>query len=372
MALSLGTLGPDASFGDVAEWLADAADSLVTEGNSALESLQSLQDVDFGSIGATPLYNGTQWYTFAAGIGNAPSAPVLNTVNLNDLLNQIKLLTPPGAPTVSFNYSDPGFTGQLRATVADKLLYDLINGGYGIDINDEQALFNRQRDRSAQLLSENEMNVARQNSATGFPLPQGILSKQMDKARSEYVAGLSGTNRDIALERAKLYVENRRRVIDQALQYENQSIELYNAYQNRLLLAARTQVEMAVFLYDAAIRLFTSRLEALKVQADTNLSINNALAAIHASEVNAFVAKTNAIIQSARVDMENSRNASTHARYVWESQVQVTRDQIAQLVATTDNRRDIAKWLSNFFRTGLGSAMNGINGLAVNTAEVEA
>jgi len=372
MALSLPVLATNADFGAVADWLAQASSAIVEEGNSALSTLQDLVDVDFSSVGTTPLYNGTQWYTFAAGIGNAPAAPTLAEVPLIDIINQIKLLTPPNAPTVSFNYVEPGYTGVLMSTIQDKLLYDLINGGYGIDINDEQALFDRTRDREAQLLSENEMNVMRQNAATGFPLPQGILSKQLDRARSAYVSKLSDTNRDITLERARLYVENRARTIDQALRSEEQHYALYNAIQNRLLLAARTEVEMAVFLYDAAVRLFTSKLEALKAQADTYLSVNQALAVIHSAEVNAFVAKTNAIIQSARIDMENSRNAAEHARNIWASQVQVTRDKLSQLVATTDNRRDIAKWLSDFFRTGLGSAMNGINGLAVNTAEVDA
>lgn len=372
MPLSLPTMGVNPNFQEVADWLAAAASALVSEGNSALQSLQQLADVDFGSVGTTPLYNATQWAVFASGIGTAPTAPTLTTVPLDTLIQQIQLLTPPNTPTVSFSYNEPGFVGQLRPTVADKLLFDLLNGGYGIDVNDEQALFDRSRDRENQLMSENEMNVVARQAGTGFPLPQGALYKQMDKARSDYVAKVSGVNREITLERSRLFVENRRRVIEQAIQYEGQGIELYNAIQNRTLLAARTEVEMAVFLFDSGVRLFTSRLAALTAAATTQLGINQALVGIHTAEVNAYAATANALIQAARVDMQNSKNASEHALNVWQSQVQVTRDEIEQLVATTNNRRDIAKYLTDFFRTGLGSAMNGINGLAVQNSEVEA
>lgn len=369
MTISFPSLDANPNFQDVAEWLTEASNALVGEGNAALEDLKALADIDFTSVGTSAPYNATQWAIFLNGIGQAPTPPVLTTTNLNTILQQILLLTPPVAPTLTFSYNDPGYNSQLRQYVADKLIFDLINGGYGIDVNDEQALFDRARDREAQLLSENELNVTRQAAGTGFPLPQGALFKQLEKARSEYVAKNSSVNRDIALKRADLFVANRRQVIEQAMKYEDQGIELYNAIQNRTLLAARTQVEMAVFLFDSGVKLFQSRLAALTSQVESQLAINQALVNIHASSVAAYAATVNAAVQGARVDLENSKNSAEHALNVWRSNVQITSERLRQLVADVDNRRDVAKYISEFMRTGLGSAMNGINGLAVQTGE---
>lgn len=372
MPLSFPTLNNNPNFQDVAEWLTSASSAIVAEGNAALNDLKALADIDFTSVGTSAPYNATQWAIFLNNIGTAPAAPTLTTVPLNTIIQQIQMLTPPSAPVVSFNYSEPGYTSLLRPSVADKLLFDLINGGYGIDTNDEQALFNRARDREAQLLSENESNVLRQAASTGFPLPQGSLYKQMEKARAEYVAKNSGVNRDIALKRAELFVANRRQVIEQALKYEDQGIDLYNAIQNRQLIAARTQVEMAVFLFDAGVRLFTARLQALTSQADSQIAINRALVDLHTSQVSAYAAAVNAAVQGARVDLENSKNAADHALNVWRSNVQVTSERLAQLVADVSNRKEVARYISDFMRTGLGSAMNGINGLAVQTGDAPA
>lgn len=369
MSLSFPTLGPNPSFQSVATWLTESSAALVAEGNAALDELKDLADVDFGDVGTSPVYNGTQWAYFAGQIGAAPSRPVIPTVNLNAILQQIMLLTPPNAPVVSFSYTDPGFVGVLRPTVADKLLFDLINGGHGIDINDEQALFDRARDRENQLMVQNEQEVIRRATATGFPLPQGVLSKQLEAAQMARVGKLSDVNRDIALKRADLFVANRRQVIEQAIQFESQGIELYNAMQNRSLLAARTQVEMAIFLYDAGIKVFQSQLAALTAQIEANLAVSTSIVNLYTADVGAYSATVNALMQSARIDMENSKNMLERDLRVYTSQVQIVQDRLAQLIASVSNRRDVAKYLTEFFRTGLGSAMNGINGLAVQTGE---
>lgn len=370
--LVLPELAANPNFQDVSAWLTAASSALVSAGNENLQELKDLSEYNFGFLGTSPVYSSVLWTAYTGDLGTAPVRPDIPQINLDTLIAQIQLLTPPALPTETFSYSDPGYGSVLRAEIADKLAFDLINGGYGIDTTDEIALFNRARDREAQLLSEGELTVARQAAATGFPLPQGALYKQLAVARSEYVAKNSSVNRDIALKRADLYVQNRRQVIEQATQHEAQSIALYNAMQNRLLDAAKAEVQMAVFLYDAGIRLFQSRLDALTKQIDSNLAMSQAIVGIYNADVQAYAATVNSIVQRAQIDIKNSELVLEKDLRVYQSNVQVLTERLKELTLTVENRKDIARFLTEFFRTALGSAMNGINGLAVQTGDAPA
>lgn len=179
--------------------------------------------------------------------------------------------TPPvsnlSPPTSHFAYVDPGYTSVLADPLVAKLLYDLTNGGYGIEPDDEDALWMRARDRaesSGRLAMQEALSRA---ASSGFVLPQGAHVAMVDRARRAVMDAMQEANREIALKRADMYVENRKFTIQEVRQYEQIAIALYNAVQERALNAARALVEMGIAVYDASVRNYSAQLEGYRVTA---------------------------------------------------------------------------------------------------------
>ena len=363
------TTDGEVTFSDAADWLTACAQEIADESNVFLTAMEALQTVNFGQVGDLPNFNSVVWVGGTAGIlNNQPVKPVLSVANIQTLLQQLATLTPPSAPVTQFNYNEPGYTSQLRQPMIEKLLNDVVNGGYGIDVNDEIALFNRARDREALLGMANVEELKRQAAATSFPLPQGALYAALQRARQDEMSRNSSVNRDIALKRADLFVENRRRVIEQILASEAQEMALYNAIQARAILAAQTEIQLAISLFDAGVRLFAAQLQSLTSQITANLDTARTQVQLYAGEVGAYSALVNAIVSAAEIDVANSRNILTRDIAQHQAKVDIVKFRLQQLITTVENSRNINQFGTEFFRTGLGAAMNGINGLATSTA----
>lgn len=192
-----------------------------------------------------------------------PSAPSFSIPTFTDTA-PVNQLAP---PTATFSFVDAAYTSQLRDPLIAKLLYDLENGGYGIDAADELALWGRARDRAeAQGRLSVDAALKRANSMS-FPLPTGALLSALELARADVVKQMSEASRDIALKRADLYVENRRFTIEQVQALEKISIDLHNAIAERSLNAAKATVELGIATFDATVRSFSASLESYKVGA---------------------------------------------------------------------------------------------------------
>lgn len=171
------------------------------------------------------------------------------------------------APTAQFAYVDTGYTSALRDPLVAKLLFDLENGGYGIDANDELALWTRARDRAGQVGRTGMEEAQRRAYDMSFPLPQGALIAGMEQAQKDLLAEISKANLEIALKRSDLYVENRKFTITQVNELEKVSIALYNAIQERSLNAAKATVELGIAAFDSTVRNFNAQLESYKTSA---------------------------------------------------------------------------------------------------------
>lgn len=185
------------------------------------------------------------------------------------------------APTQVFQYDEREYESALLDETKKKLLDDMVNGGYGIDPDDERRLWDRARER--ELLNANARleELSRLHAARGFALPPGSLYAQQEAAQQELLEKNSSLSRDIALKRADLYVDNRKFTIQSALQLENMLINYYGAMAERALNAARLQVEMGIALYNAQVERFKTRLESYRTYAAVFESrVRSALASV--------------------------------------------------------------------------------------------
>lgn len=361
----------EVTFSNAADYISEAATAVNEAAQSFLTALADLGAIDITStIGDLPQFNSLVWLGDSAAALQRPARPTMTLGNINDLLDALNQLSLPTVPTNTFNYVDPGYSSALRDPMINKLLTDLLNGGYGIDTNDEVALWARARDRVYRQMETNVIDIRRQAAATSAPMPQGAMYAALEKARQEAYGQINDTNREIALKRADLYVQHRQRTFENVLRSEEQSIALYNAIQARTLMAAEIKVRVAIAVFDAGIKHFTAKKEKLTTQIDAQLDSLRATIQVYAADVQSYAAFVNAVVSGAEVDIANSKNVLTRDIAAHDARVNIVKFRLQELMATLEKNKEIYKYGADFFRTALGSALNGINGLAVQSGEV--
>ena len=177
-------------------------------------------------------------------------------------------------PTNSFSYAEGAYDRSLLDPWRAKLLSDLQNGGYGIDTNDEIALLNRTRDREVETMLTRFEEAGRAMASRGFPLPPGELAIQFDRAVQDMQNKVSDTNREIYIDRAKRFVDNRQFTIVQVKEMENILIGFYNAVQERAINVSKLTVQMAIEIYNTILARFKARLEFANSNWDAQYKLN--------------------------------------------------------------------------------------------------
>lgn len=171
------------------------------------------------------------------------------------------------APTERFEFSEAEYQSVLLDEVKSKLLYDLQNGGYGIDDADERRLWDRARERELLSAQTRLDELARLHAARGFDLPPGVLHAQQQAAQQEALEKNSTLSRDIAYKRADLYVENRKFTIEAARQVEDMLIRHAGTVAERALNASRAMVELGVAIFNAQVAKYNAKLDAYRTYA---------------------------------------------------------------------------------------------------------
>jgi hypothetical protein len=363
------TVPTTTNFNNEAAYLSQWASSLANSGNSYLNALKDVKEIDFSQVGDLPTFSSIVWLGSTSGIGTRPISPTVD-LDISDLQRQLAALVVPSPPSGNITYVDPGYSSAMRDAMINKLMNDLINGGYGIDVNDEFALWNRERDREALNAQANIDELKRQAASTSFVMPQGALYTALQKARQEYMNKLSSANRDIGLKRADLYVENRRFILEKVLASEEQSIALYNAVQNRALDIQRLTVQLSIALFEAGIRYYEGLTNALLKQIEAKVTAEEMKVKLYSADVSAYAAYVNALVADAQIQIANSKNILTRDTASYQAKVDITKFRLQQLALTVENMKTINTFGAEFYRTGLAAALSANSGLAVQSTTV--
>lgn len=257
--------------------------------------------------------------------GNAPNvlgialpiAPVINTsaITLPSFPNlppvAVPVFTPPTMPTLvanqpaynelttptnTFVFNEVAYTDALLNATTNKILNDLLNGGYGIDVTDENAMWYRAAERELVNTDIAIMEASRAAAARGFVLPPGSLFDQISVAELAAQQKNSSLNREIAIKRADMFVENRRFMVTQGISLEGILINYYASMQERAINVQKLGVELG-------IQVFTMQLDKYKVQWDvykTQVDVYNSL--LHAVEIQNSIFRTQ--IEAAQLSAE--------------------------------------------------------------------
>ena len=180
---------------------------------------------------------------------NIPAAPSVNIPTFTSAL-PIEDIT---APTEVFSYVEQEYKSAMLDALKAKLLYDLANGGYGIETADESALWERAREREMRGAAAAIQDAARQMATRGFAIPPGAMFAQMEAVRQNTMEKTSSLSREIALKRADMYVENRKFTIQQVQATEQMLITYFGYMMERALNTSKAMVELGIKVYDAKL-----------------------------------------------------------------------------------------------------------------------
>lgn len=207
-----------------------------------------------------------------------PSAPTINIPTFTEAFPvDPKLL----APTNEFAYEENTVATPLLDAITAQLLSDIQNGGFGISNQEEQELWEREKDREAKAALAAEQEVLRVFASRGFSLPPGALAAAQDAARQAYQDRIAGAAREQALARAELKRRTREVAFGQGIQVDAELLKYHGFRLERAFNIARFTAEFSVQVFDAKVR-----------QAQQELDRYKAFSEAYEAQVRAALART--------------------------------------------------------------------------------
>lgn len=265
----------------------------------------------------------------------SPSAPVLEDITLPDPpstnILPFTLEFPEDTITDSdiaeFEYTEAEYISGLQDAVKAKLLYDVENGGTGLDEDIETAIFERGAERDLIALEEAVQNLTSEWGKSGFPLPTGALAAQIKDIYDNYENTKLDRSRDISIKQAELAQTNTHFAITSSLTMEGILMQHANNVANRALEAAKAVTTMSIAVFNVQVERFKARLGAYKTGAEAyEAQLRGELAKVDIYKAEMEGAKLATDVQQQRVSIYGLQVEAVNSLYSrYRTQVEAAR-----------------------------------------------
>lgn len=234
------------------------------------------------------------------------------------------VLTLPIAPDIAVPNISGIILSNLWNDIYEKLNSDITNGGYGIETADEIAIWERAKEREMLELSAQTEDLDEMYAGAGYKFPPGALIKAKQKARQTYQNKLATINRDMTIERLKMFVDCRKFALENGVKFgelfvniAKLKIELYDSEVKGSLGEAeikkannQTKIDMykaQIDGYSAEARVLASLYDLASSQQDREMRTQ-----ISALQANIEVAKAylTQAVEQAKLRLEGTKSAS--------------------------------------------------------------
>jgi hypothetical protein len=172
------------------------------------------------------------------------------------------------APEPQFVWNEVEYNSALKELIATKLFTELTNGGSGLPVATEQAIY----DRATSRMTDEEQIALDQMldffSGRGFDLPPGALAGQMLELNNKILKTREDLNNDILVQQSKLAQENTQFIIKASLESEKALMDNTNQFQTRAFEAAKFVVLSALQIYQSKIEMYKAKLQVYVAQAE--------------------------------------------------------------------------------------------------------
>lgn len=280
--LNLPLISPT-SFGALTSNLPDRPDLAVVDDLVVPEIPDFVPSISSFSIPRAPAWTAA---------GEEPAPPELDAITLPadpdtvlppvPTLEELSIPEFAGLTLPTFDESEPVFEGSAlpgvlqwnEPTYESEILDEVLgkirllwSGGSGIPAEVEQAMVERAMSREDQIAAREIDAVAEEFSARGFTMPTGMQAARADEMRQTLALKKLDLNRTLTIEFAKWQIENVRFGVEQGLAAENVLINIFQNMANRMLDAAKFQVDAQIKVYDAQVGLYNARVNAYQIRA---------------------------------------------------------------------------------------------------------
>lgn len=246
-----------------------------------------------------------------APIFQALSFPEPITLDFGEFTGTLPDFSSVNESTADFSYTESNYSSDIYFELVKKILNDLRNGGTGLDIDVETAIYARALERQR---VENERlyrQVESQLSARGFNLPNGAFISNILSVQQEISSKNDQTNMEIMINQAELAQKNTQFIIEKGIQLEGLLRDFFNNQQNRALEAAKTVAVQGLETLKAQVSIFNLKLEAYKADAavfETNVKAKLSAVEIYKSQMEGV--KIEAETQAVQADIYGKQIAA--------------------------------------------------------------
>lgn len=194
-----------------------------------------------------------------------PSAPTLSIPDFDQLL---PVTSDVNVPSISFYWGDEDpYSDDLLVAVKASLLDWVQNGGTGLPVDVEQAIFDRGRNREDINSIRSENQVLKEQASRGFSRPSGSTVAALDYLAQETQNKTADLSREIMIKQAELEQANMQFAIQQAIALEQLLINENQQIQQRSFEAAKYVQDVAINIFNAELAKVNIALEGYKAYA---------------------------------------------------------------------------------------------------------
>lgn len=210
---------------------------------------------------------------------------------------------------------EKNYDSDIWGTLLEKVLYNISNGGTGLDAQVEEDIYWQHLNRT---FEENDKLIQQASnywSARGFTLPPGMLSAKINEINTQISRNNLQASKDITISQAELAQKNTHFFIDKGAQLEGMLREFFIQQVNASLQAQRSIAENAIAVFDANVKKHNYYLEEFrgwiaKYEQDVRYELGKVemyRAEMEGAKVHADVEKTKADVYTAEINGYRAR-----------------------------------------------------------------
>lgn len=243
-----------------------------------------------------------------------PAAPALTIPDFTATFTPAALINP--AP---FVWGDPLYVaddaGQIWTSLLAKVLFDIVNGGTGLNAAVEADLYQRYLDRTTDENARLLDTATNYWAARGWTIPPGMLAGQIAEANQQISRNNMTASRDITISQAELAQKNTHFVMEQGAKLEGMMRDFYTTNTNRLFEAAKFTAQNAIDLFNALVGLHNAEVEAYKTEAAIyDARVRGALASVELFKGQIEGAKVSSELQKNLVDVYKAQLSAAESQ----------------------------------------------------------